>query len=567
MHPVAALVHRAATMRRVGLAVALTVQLATVAFPAGEGLAQTSSAVPRAPANVVAAKAYATLERGCARCHQAGRLDGRQPAAGIANILALDEVARNPALVRPGMPDASRIYNIALTRELHHDVFNDPAVAEPSSLEVQALRDWITELAPRAGGACTAREQVSAAKVGAAVDAAIAALPSERARQTRFLSLAHLHNACLSDAELEGLRGAVRALLDLLAPKGAATAAGSGDAIDGTRLVYSISLTALGWRAEQWDKLVAGYPLRAMQAKATPPSVSAATGTPVSIVHADWFAHAVQQALSGAFDRDDAAGKAPTLWGLSGPLGLAQAWRRPADIERAAAELDMPPALLRAWLAGVTGDPGLAAQQLRAGDVAQRLALDKLYVLTGQSNALVVVGAAAERFEIAIVPDKPVYNAGDTATFSVQASRDCYLTLVGVDRGGRATVLFPSEIEPVNRISGGKLVRVPGEAAPYRFRFKDKGRETIVAICSQTHPSPEGVVHDYDRLRFTVLGDWQLFLREPPEMKQARRDDAATDIPRPLVRQRRRGRGTESKADSAAGHDVQTRTAITIEIE
>ena len=266
MHRVAALVHRAATMRRVGLSTALTVQIAAVAFSAGGGLAQSSNVVPPAPSAVVAAKAYGTLERSCARCHQAGRLEGRQPAAGIANILALDEVARDLALVRPGMPDASRIYNIALTRELHHDVFNDPAVAEPSSVELQALRDWIAELPPRAGGACSAREQVSAAKIGAAIDAAIAALPPERARQTRFLSLAHLHNACLSDAELERLRGSLGELLDLLAPKGAASA----EAVDDSRLVYSISLTALGWRTEQWEKLVASYPLRALQAKATP---------------------------------------------------------------------------------------------------------------------------------------------------------------------------------------------------------------------------------------------------------------------------------------------------------
>ena len=256
------------------------------------------------------------------------------------------------------------------------------------------------------------------------------------------------------------------------------------------------------------------------------------------------------------------------LWGLPGPEALAHAWRRPADLARVTADLGLAPG---SSIAALPGYPNvrdtLGVQQLRGGGSARRAALDRLYPMLLLAAPPDAEPLPASRLEIALSADKPVYAAGDTAVFTVVTTRDCYLTLIGIDRHGRATVLLPSELEPANRIAAGRPVRVPGDSAAYRFRFKEKGRETIVAICSETHKSPEGVYHDYDRLRFTVLGDWQLFLREPPAIKevmQARRDDAATDIPRPSVRRRR---AADPKAGVPAGPDVHTRTAITVEIE
>ena len=526
---------------------------------------QASVLVPAPPANVVAAKAYAMLERNCAGCHQAGKLEGRPPAAGIANLLALDEIARDPSLVRPGVPDASRIYNVALTHELHLDEFNDPAVAIPSSTETQALRDWIGDLSQQQADRCGGRLSVPQARVGQMIEGALAAQAPERARQTRFLSLAHLHNACLADAELDALRQAIPGLIAALSPQGARRP-GEGWArpIDDARLVYEVSLTSLGWRAEQWNTLVAGFPLRAISAAATPAPVAAMTGSVVTVVHADWFADAV------ASSREKVLGEDTTrLWGLPVLEALAHAWRRPADLARATADLGLP--------AGqkLTELPGWGSMKdraptilLRSGSAVRRNDLDLFLTALTKSPASERQPTQSMQLEIAVAADKAVYKAGETATFHVVASRDCHLTLVSIDRGGRATVLFPNELAPENRIAGGNLVEVPAASAPYRLRFKEKGRETIVAICSENHKSPIGITHDYDRLRFTVLGDWQLFLREPPEMREARRDDAATDVPRPLAKPRRRGRPGETVAVPAANApDIQTRTAITLDIE
>lgn len=169
-----------------------------------------------------------------------------------------------------------------------------------------------------------------------------------------------------------------------------------------------------------------------------------------------------------------------------------------------------------------------------------------------------------DRLDLMLASDADTFEAGQAVTFTASASQDCWLTVINVDKSGRATVLFPNEFEPNNQISAGKERRVPGLDAPYRFRLKDRGRETVVGICSRTQKTPEGVAHDFDRLRFTVLGDWSIFLREPPALDEARRDDAAGDRPGPQPRRPR------AKAEPApakpAGPDIHARTAITLDI-
>lgn len=529
---------------------------------------QVEPGLPPPPADVVAAKAYGVLERSCARCHQSGLLEGSPPGGGIANILDLEAVAREPSLVRPGVPDASRLYNVALVHERHLDHFNDPASAPPSALEVQAVRDWIMELGVKeAGPSCAGRARMSGQEVAAAIARTLQGLPPERARQMRFLSFAHLHNACLADADLAALRSGVGDILSALAPAGAAIPAGGwAQAVDGRGLVLAVSLTSIGWRPQTWSTLAEEFPLRDLPSDLLPSSAARATGTALAVLHADWFAQAVLS--KGLAARAEGGGA--RVWGLAAPQALAHAWRRPLTLDRLVADLGLSRHQEISRMRGFSQISGsLAWLQLGGGAVARREEVDAMLALLAGRPEPPISAEKGGEAEIGLAADQPVYRAGDTAKFAVMTTRDCWLTLVGVDRAGRATVLFPNELAPDNRISPGVRVEIPAAGAPYRFRFKDKGHETIVAICSQTQKSPDGIAHDYDRLRFTVLGDWQLFLREPPEMKEARRDDAATDVPRPQARPRRRGRGAETSAPTAAqkGADVQTRTAITVVVE
>ena len=504
-------------MRRatfVALVAVLVAALCGIAANPGQAQERTVGAgvaVPAAPSDVTAAKAYQALERNCAGCHQAGRGDGRS-GGRLDNILSLSEIARQPTYVRPGLPDASRLYNVALTRERHADLLNDPALPEPSALEVQDIRDWIAELKPQA--ACKVGARLDAAAAGRLMADALRGAEPETARVTRFLSLAHLGNSCAAATQFERLaldlaRAPALSAGGQAAAFGARAGAPAFVALDSGRLLWRFALRDLGLSAADWEARIAAYPLRDAPGISIPPTVAAATGSALPLVAADWF-----------LDAAAGAGVGPT-----------SGWRTAGDAARLAAETWLAPDTLSERLRRMPPAAVLPARRLLAGDAVGRADLDLLSALLA-GRQVSSVAEEAGPLEIALWSDRAVYKAGELASFSVTASDECHLTLVGIDRGGRAVVLFPSEFEPNNALARGRVLTIPAADAPYKFRFKEKGRETIVATCSKTHKAPPGVHHDYDRLRFTVLGDWKLFLREPTEMKDARRDDAATDTPR-----------------------------------
>ena len=751
--------------------------------------------VPPPPQQVGAAKAYAVLERHCARCHQDGRLKDGLAGRDLANILALDEIARDRALVVPGVPDASRLYTSILSRQMPSDVFHTQGAGqgsseEPTGDEIQALRDWINELPQAAAvapvpavpqGTCAGRAPVSADVVGETIARAVSLAGPELARQQRFLSLAHLYNACATTAELNGFRQAVNQIVNGLSWAASPVRL---EPLGPEQLVLRLSLTDVGWIGAHWEQLAVAYPLRLAPSARLPQPVLEATGTQTPLISADWFADAamrpplyyellglpgrfgnlqrilrvdsdsnarrgllrragvVQSAetrgprvidrhpastgglwlsydLAGsngrqsllehplgpapaeasrspfrheslkslfqlpngfpAFSINDARGdrldRSPAevekeraggqgqslgqslgqtiqaggaclqchragplgakdevrafvnndrnvqrelrdavqllyaseselaslveadqartrgamaavdidpelrIWGLVPVQALAHAWRRRVDLDRAAIDFGVEPPALARQLSGVTGDTASTARQLRQGvaprdDVSRLLAELAASVATAGQRAAGPTAAAvptpagppaaADRLDLVVWSDADSYVAGQAATFTAQASQDCNLTLIDVDRSGRATVLFPNEFEQSNRITAGREHKFPGADSPYRFRFKDRGRETIVAICMKNARSPEGVVHDFERLRFTVLGDWQIFLREPPSLEDARRDDAANDRPGP---QRRRPRAKNEGPARPSGPDLQARTAITVEVK
>jgi hypothetical protein len=56
-------------------------------------------------------------------------------------------------------------------------------------------------------------------------------------------------------------------------------------------------------------------------------------------------------------------------------------------------------------------------------------------------------------------------------------------------------------------------LKVPRADAGYRLRLNDKGIERIVALCNTaTSGAVDGIRHDFERQRFTELGDYRAFL-------------------------------------------------------
>ncbi len=520
------------------------VSLGGVGLALCTAVALASGAIPPSPRDVIASKAYSALERNCASCHQAGLLaPGTAAGGGLSNILALDQIAQTPGLVRPGLPDASLIYNVSLTLERHLDAFNDPALAEPQRDDIQAIRDWIMEQPDRR---CPAVAGGGGREAGQAMARALEGLPAETARLARFVSGRHLMVRC---GEPEVVERARQVLADVARGQ---TAGGMGlEPVDAEGHLWRISLREIGLAPAAWDELAQGYAMAVAPGLVVPEEVRAATGTQVPVLPMDWVADALARV---------ALQPVPPWLEAGGLRG------RRADIATLAAELWLSVDEVRARLdRGLPSGLVTAGRRLAVGEAVERVDFDRVGAhLSGRE---VAVADAAGPLALALWSDKAVYQAGEVGVLSVVANKDCYLTLIGVDRNGRATVLFPNELEPSNFILAGEARTVPGEKAGYRLRFRDKGREHVVGVCSQTHRAPEGIVHDYERLRFTVLGDWQLFLREPPALGEARRDDAAMDVPREKPGERRRGRAVDAMVGAQVeAADVQTRTAIVIEV-
>lgn len=110
-----------------------------------------------------------------------------------------------------------------------------------------------------------------------------------------------------------------------------------------------------------------------------------------------------------------------------------------------------------------------------------------------------------------VAANKSLFAPGDPLVFFVHAGRPCNLTLVNIDGDGGATVLFPNDFEPDNAIAANDVRTIPGAAMAYKLRLEKPGIETVLAICTEKARRPLGILHDWERQRFTVLGDWAQF--------------------------------------------------------
>ncbi|WP_158412868.1 DUF4384 domain-containing protein [Hyphomicrobium nitrativorans] len=490
-------------------------------------------------------RAKAVIETHCTVCR-----GDTQSADGP--IQSLEEIADDPGLVMPGRPDASPLYlRLARARPLREvKEGSDANVVAPSPEDIEAVRDWIASLPLREDG-CRDRTLVSADDIAALVRRWADAVGPEDAAATRFVSLAHLWNACTAPMRMMELRIATATLL------GALTGRREGlqlETLGEKSVLLAIRPGAEALKVSGWDRLTADAPLSASGA-----------------VPADWLAARV---LSERKDDDANAGSiGQTVLDKAGERAvsaLARHWTRDVDLVRAAAEQGVPPNALRKALMTVGGDLLVPSRRLAHGavprDAWQRLS----HALDGAPKARVEKEREKtdprDAVDVVLWPDRPSYRPRDLVTFNVRVDKACHLTLIGVDGEGQATVLFPNELEPENLVAPSVTVRVPGNTAGYQFRFEKAGEETVVAICQRDARRPQGISYDYERQRFALLGDWREFLRtaETREKNIRARQEVQA------ARRKRRGRAPVEKepppvAPKEAG--VEGRTAITIVIE
>ncbi len=273
--------------------------------------------------------AHAVLEKHCARCHQAGALQGRRlPDGGIGNILALDAIARNPALIRRGVPDASPLYQQMIARQMPSDVLRDGIPGEaPDATEIAAIRNWIKSLnGTAAADMCNQRTPLTRQSVAATVAQWLDAIGPKRASDTRFISLAGPYNACAGDAELTAYRDGVIAMLNALtwSPNPVAV-----ETVGDTLVLLAVRLSDLGWTPEQWEDLARRVPPAARLE--LPERARKQTQTTIPMVAGDWLAHEVMQ--SDLYTR--LLGLPPTLSELTRILGIdLDRWHKERTVRR-----------------------------------------------------------------------------------------------------------------------------------------------------------------------------------------------------------------------------------------
>jgi hypothetical protein len=204
--------------------------------------------------------AVAVLTKHCARCHTGARAQAD-----------FDFVTNPRRLVAAGFVvpgDAER--SLIVQRIAAGEMPPETVKTRPSAAELATLRGWIDAMAaPAAAGF---RDD---AEIERALATDRAALSRDAAPHARWLTLTHLANAGLGDAELEPYR---IALAELLASLSWAPAPPAPVAIDAARTLYRIDLRELGWSATTWDTIRAAYPY----------GIARGAGVPDAI-RADWF--------------------------------------------------------------------------------------------------------------------------------------------------------------------------------------------------------------------------------------------------------------------------------------
>ncbi len=110
--------------------------------------------------------------------------------------------------------------------------------------------------------------------------------------------------------------------------------------------------------------------------------------------------------------------------------------------------------------------------------------------------------------DLSLTSDRDSYRLGDTPVFSIVSPRDCFLTLTDIDERGEGTVLLPNSFQRDNFIRAGVPIQFPGTGAPFQFRMKDRGIETVTAVCATQVGGGDRIQHDFSKNQFTPVPNY-----------------------------------------------------------
>lgn len=173
-------------------------------------------------------------------------------------------------------------------------------------------------------------------------------------------------------------------------------------------------------------------------------------------------------------------------------------------------------------------------------------------------------GAASSEPVLSVAANQASFARGDVLTLRARSTVDCRVTLVSVDVRGRGTVLFPNELANNNALAADQELVVPAPDAGYLFRVNEAGKERVVALCNMGPGAADGIRHDFDRLRFTSLGDYRAFLAKAIASEAG--ETGVSPKPAPARRKRVRQRPEPPPPEPFAAPQQVLRTGIVIEV-
>ncbi|HEY7423356.1 MAG TPA: protein kinase [Gemmataceae bacterium] len=204
----------------------------------------------------------------CYRCHgENGAMEG-----GFNYLMDRRQLIAHKKIV-PGKPEWSRL----LQRIVEGEMPPEDETKRPNEADIALLRRWIEAGAPDFNPPSSEkRDFLAHADVIRSIRADLEKRPERDRPYLRYFTLTHLHNAGLSEDELQSYRNGVAKLLnslswrrDILVPV----------AVDSVKTILRIDLRDYLWTEEQWDALLAEYPYG--------PKGGAARRLPM--VRGDWF--------------------------------------------------------------------------------------------------------------------------------------------------------------------------------------------------------------------------------------------------------------------------------------
>ena len=248
---------------------------------------------------------------------------------------------------------------------------------------------------------------------------------------------------------------------------------------------------------------------------------------------------------------------------------LSKAYEKSIDLKIAAAEYGLAPEAFAEGLADAGGEAVQLKRRLEQGvlpreileamfqDLIEKVSDNEPIEIAAAAEVATVGGKSKEQthdFDLALTSDRTNYKVNDLPVFTIESKEDCHLTLINVDGKGEGTVIFPNKFQQDNFLAAGKEVQFPGADAPFQFRLKDPGTETVIAICNAT-----AAVHRARQLPR---------LPHAADRGRGRREDRRG----PERQKRQRGRQVRRKAGDSAGvpgvpSDILSRTAIKLEVK